>query len=298
MFDRILCPTDGSPRAAPASAHALGIARRFDATLHLVHVLDTSLIDVRALPQAYREAVTEPGDRAMDAIADVAGQLGIPIRRAVLQGRPARAVASYAADHDIDLVTIGRRGLNAMERIPIGHVTENVVTRAPIPVLTVPGAASLSVDLVKRCAYGKLLLATDGSDDVRTITGLAIELAERYESRLHVLNVVDERLYPSSYPRGEEIESAVDEQLRRRGERAIAEVIARLEDRDIAVTERIEVGLPSRTIVEYAERNGIDLIAMGITGRGGLGRQMVGSVTDRVIRQANMPVLTARSTDD
>jgi len=60
---------------------------------------------------------------------------------------------------------------------------------------------------------------------------------------------------------------------------------------DLAITEIVEMGDPYRLIVEWVKKNAIDLIVMSTHGRSGLPRMMLGSVTERVLRNAHCPVL-------
>jgi len=66
----------------------------------------------------------------------------------------------------------------------------------------------------------------------------------------------------------------------------------------VSVVSEIISGSPHKQLIDYAERHGIDLIVMGTHGRTGLDRYLLGSVTERVVRTADMPVLTVRVTDD
>jgi len=89
--------------------------------------------------------------------------------------------------------------------------------------------------------------------------------------------------------RDQEIESA-----RAEVEAALTPVVQKLRGDDISVRMAVAFGRPAQEIVAFAEREGIDLIAMSTHGRSGLSRWILGSVADKVLRGTNLPVLLVR----
>lgn len=144
--------------------------------------------------------------------------------------------------------------------------------------------------------YETILFPTDGSDASLRALDHAIELAETYGATLHVLYVVD-----VSYSYGDFDGAAVDltpmfEALREEGERTIETVEERAEAAGVDVVGATrEDGAVHRVILEYAEEIDADLLVMGTHGRRGLDRWLLGSVTERVVRAADVPVLTVRT---
>jgi nucleotide-binding universal stress UspA family protein len=83
--------------------------------------------------------------------------------------------------------------------------------------------------------------------------------------------------------------------LQEQGETALGRAAERIED---VPTERVLAnGAPSTEIVDHATEEGCDLIVMGTHGRGGIDRLLLGSVAERVVRTATVPVLTIRVQD-
>ncbi len=140
--------------------------------------------------------------------------------------------------------------------------------------------------------YGRVLLPTDGSAGNDRAVEQAIGLAEETEAELHVLFVVEDTPYAP-----EMADESFEIRLREIGEGAIEEIRARAEESSIELRTAIEEGVPHRSILEYADDTGIDLIVMGTHGRSGLDRYLLGSVTERVVRTADVPVLTVRMED-
>jgi nucleotide-binding universal stress UspA family protein len=138
--------------------------------------------------------------------------------------------------------------------------------------------------------YDQILVPTDGSPAADAAIEHAIDLASRYDARVHALYVVDGSAY-STLEAGAEI---VVEALESEGEEATERVSKAAEEAGVEVVSSVVNGTAYRTIREYVEDNGIDLVVMGTHGRQGLDRYLLGSVTERVVRTSDVPVLTVR----
>jgi nucleotide-binding universal stress UspA family protein len=136
-----------------------------------------------------------------------------------------------------------------------------------------------------------ILVTTDGSEGAEAGVRRGIDLAATVGADLHVLSVVDTREIepPGAIPddRSERVRLIEDE-----AEGSVATVadVARTHLSG-AVTTAVERDIPVRGITEYADAHDVDLIAMGTHGRSGLERVFLGSVTEKVLRTASVPVL-------
>lgn len=137
--------------------------------------------------------------------------------------------------------------------------------------------------------YENVLVPTDGSDPAANAAEQAYEIADRFDAALHSLFVINVR---ENTPLSLSAEPAV-EGLRNEGERLTAEVAEGAPD-GIETVTAIEKGDPDERILEYAAEGDIDVIVMGTHGRRGLDRFLIGSVTEKVIRQAECSVLVTQ----
>jgi len=165
--------------------------------------------------------------------------------------------------------------------------------------------------------YNNILYPTDGSQESEAVLAHVRDLAETYDARVHILFVVDSKHSDSSMTlqrdeegkwetgmvsrgKGEDkggmSSDKVDvlEVLKREGEMLTQEISTELHEEGYKTATACKKGKPHQVINTYAEDNEIDLIAMGTHGRSGVSRQLIGSVTEKVIRTAQTPVLTAR----
>lgn len=142
--------------------------------------------------------------------------------------------------------------------------------------------------------YDRILVPTDGSDGSDRATEEAIELARAFDAEVHALYVVD----PSAAP-GEATGAGVLEALSAVGEESTGAVVDRARAAGVDVVDPVvETGSPFRTIADYAAENDVDLVVMGTHGRSGIERYLLGSVTEKVVRTATVPVLTIRAEGD
>ena len=142
--------------------------------------------------------------------------------------------------------------------------------------------------------YSEILVPTDGSPASDAAIEHAIDLADRYDARLHALYVVDGAAY-SSLEAGAEI---VVEALESEGEEATGRVADAAADAIEARASPVPSGTPDRALPDYVVGNHIDVVVMGTPGRKGTDRFPLGSVTDRVVPTSDVPVLTVRQPAD
>lgn len=144
--------------------------------------------------------------------------------------------------------------------------------------------------------YDAILVPTDGSEAVEQTLDHAIRMAADTGATLHALSVVDTRsIHASSPDRRDE----VDAELTADAEEAIEAVADRAENEGIEVESAIRHGTPDTEIVSYASEEEIDVIVIGTKGKSPRERlQALGSVTERVVDDAEMAVFVVKETVD
>jgi len=126
--------------------------------------------------------------------------------------------------------------------------------------------------------YDRILLPTDGNPKTPQVVRHALSVAELSDGVVHVVSVAA---------------SHGDEAARG----AIDDAVDLAERRGVPTKSAVLDGRPYEAILEYADEVDVDMIVMGTHGRSGLDRFMLGSVTERVLRTANVPVLAIRLDD-
>ncbi|WP_251343803.1 universal stress protein [Haloplanus halophilus] len=139
--------------------------------------------------------------------------------------------------------------------------------------------------------YERVLVPTDGSDAAAAAAEHAIDIASAYGATVHALYVADVRMSPISTGMDRE---AVRDLLDRSNRDPTGAVRERADAAGVPVVEALRIGVPHEAIGAYVDDHDVDLVVMGTHGRTGLERTMLGSVTERVLRTVDAPVLTVR----
>ncbi|MFB6079723.1 MAG: universal stress protein [Haloferacaceae archaeon] len=142
--------------------------------------------------------------------------------------------------------------------------------------------------------YDEILVPTDGSAAAERAIDHAVDLAARYDARIHAFYVVDTSAYAALEGAGTTVVDVLEEQ----GEEAVDEIVAAAEAAGVEVERVVRHGSPHRNILDYIDEANVDLVVMGTHGRQGLDRYLLGSVTERVVRSSPVPVLTVRKDED
>jgi nucleotide-binding universal stress UspA family protein len=293
----VLFATDFSRLADAALDHALEIAQKHGATLHMLHAVvlhaddpndpahhfpDAEEIRVRLEETAEGRMVSQLEERE-------AGELEVV--RAQRRGMSAAPVIlEYAEEIDADVIVMSTHGRRGLSHALVGSVTEEVVRLSPRPVLTIRGRGGEPASpLVEH-----VLVPVDFSRHSELAVDHAIEFCRACGARMHLLHVFEQPVTPEVYVGGNSttvsnfsvLESSLREALLGVGTGAGADV-----ETEIHVRE----GRADRGILEAAEDIPADLIVIATHGLGGLAHVMLGSVAEKVIRRADCPVLTVKA---
>lgn len=296
-IQRILCPTDFSEFPSRALAHALPLAKWYEATIAALHVYNfvapppTKLPTVTNRPRLSAEIREEILHELRD-FTEPARTAGVLVEHLVVEGDPVDGILNEAGR--ADLLVLGTHGRRGFERLMLGSVAERVLRKSPCPVLTVPRRAPGSPP-GDSPAFKHIVCPIDFSDESQRALDFALSLAKEADSALSLLHVVE--VLPEIEPpdhAGFDVK-AYGEILRRIARDRLKALIpkgAREWCRPEAV---VASGKAYRGIVKVAEERRADLIVIGVTGRGQVNRMLFGSTTAQVVREATCPVLTIRA---
>ena len=297
MSHLILVPLDGSKFSESALPTALTIARRWNADLEIVIVReDPSMLahEVLELPSEgwFERYLGEVADRVQE-------ETSFPVRATVLKGSPAEATHNHAAERGVDLLVMATHGRGPMSRFWLGSTADGLIRRSTIPILLLrpcEDGSGTKVDFNPR----RVLVPLDGSDESESILNHALALAGDGQPEFDILKVYPyPKDFASSYlPHTAQVNADVLEEGRAAAAEYVEEHAVTLIDRGIPATGHVVTDRePAAGILHFAEQSGANLIAMCTHGRGGVSRLVLGSVTDKVIRGAQIPILVYRPHD-
>lgn len=311
MYRTILVPLDGSPLSEGALPAACAIARSTGATLHLCHVrthTSAAPISIEGLPVIDEQlhSLSALHDRVyLEQVRDrLVAEQELPITVTVLDphatpdhDQPVPClIARHARAIGAELIVMTTHGRGGLSRFWLGSVADALVRLSPAPLLllrTPEGAPAGGRPLQVR----RILIPLDGSARSEAIVAHALELGRLLGAELTLLRVVVPPVLGAAAPFTTPTD--FDPERTRRDEAAaqsyLGALAQRLAGEGVAVRTRVVVtDQVAPAILEECERGGCGLIAIATAGRSGLRRLLIGSVADKVLRRADVPLLLHR----
>ncbi len=252
---RLLLATDGSAHSDGAVREALRLAKRRSSTLHVISVVN-----------GMRE---EELGSILKSIKDAASKEGIECETTIARGDASGEIVKEAEKRRVDLIIMGRRGLDWLTKTIKGSVISKVTERANCNVLVVPEQASIECKTV--------LVATDGSAFGHAAAIAGISFARQCGSRLIALSAT---------------QSASG---RAAAEANVNKVVEQAGLDGVVVEPLTPVGKPHEAIVEAAGETDAGLIVIGAFGKSQPKRFLTGSIVEKVVESATCAVLVVKA---
>ena len=293
----ILVPLDGSELAQQALAVGIARARKAGAALHLVSVREPMppLALPPEVPLPTHQLEAEAMENLREYLAAVAGtartDLAGPVTTAVLAGDPATELCGYIETHGVDLVVMTTHGRTGLSRLWLGSVADRMLRRLAIPVLLLHPA-----DVPAPAEFGHLVVALDGDIEDPVIDAMLAIGARPGSTRCILTRVVEPpmpvlsglAMRPGHLP--PDLVSRQVEEARSYLSRIAEPMVNAGWDVDWQVP--VGRGVASQ-VLALAEASAADCIVAGTHGARGLERLLLGSVADKIVRGAKVPVLVA-----
>jgi nucleotide-binding universal stress UspA family protein len=275
----VLVATDFSSASHTATAYAISIARRYEATLYLAHVVQPETL--RRSGDSHREQMDEAWRNGQRLTTDllISGDLrGVKHKLLVEQGEIWEGLERMAEANAVDMIVVGTHGRTGLAKVLLGSVAERIFRQASCPVLTV---GPKSIEPGKReGGLRRVLYATDFTPQSLHAAEHAISMAQHYQTHLVLMHVMPEG---AAGPR-EEAEKRL---------KALIPADAQFTE---APEYQVTTGSPAEEILRVAAERTPELIVLGVThpGEGAFaGRRW--SVASEVAGRALCPVLTVRA---
>jgi nucleotide-binding universal stress UspA family protein len=300
MYRSLLVPLDGSAFAEQAIPLAAELAARSSAVLHIVMVHhSTALVPGPGEPVVFHPAADDAtSQQEQKYLADVSARLAGTVRvvTRLLDGPVAESIANYARAGAIDLVVLTTHGRGLLSRFWIGSVADRLVRQLEQPMLLVRPQASRGVP--SAAMLRRVLIPLDGSPLAASVLGPAIHFGELLGAQFTLFRAVvlpppvwlpfpGVAIPPqaTSAPTAAQLEAT----------RYLDDIAHGLRLRGLEVQAAVEVtDDPVAAIAAHAERHAADLIALATHGYGGATRFLLGSVADKLLRTATVPLLVWR----
>ncbi|HEX7365423.1 MAG TPA: universal stress protein [Dehalococcoidia bacterium] len=286
QIDQILVPLDGSREAEGVLPFVRALAPKFSSRVFILGV---------GVGQRSRR-VNRLLDEYINRIANELHSHGVKAEPVILYGNAADKILDFTAEKEADLVIMATHGRSGITRWWMGSVAEKVISEATAPVLLVRSKRSKTAQTSdKRAVIHKILAPLDGSDIGEVALPYAEAIAAKSTAAVNLLQVISPPGTVEANLLGGPDWSKFVKAMHDAGENYLKSVSERLNCREAKVTYEVLTGDPADKIVEYAAANGVSLIAMSTHGRTGIARWVLGSVADKVLHGARIPILLVRS---
>lgn len=269
---KILVPTDFSENAINATKAAADIARKTNAEIILLHIIE--------LPQEAMDAI-KPGYEIPEIIffkqfaeqklteASLSADLqGLTVSQVLRLGRTLNHVTEIAESNDVDIIIMGSHGASGYKEMFIGSNAEKVVRNSEIPVLVIKNNAS-------ELKYEKVIFATDFLVENKDALAKAISILKTFNIKPHFLMVNTLNNFKPTH---------------------VAEDIAKkffqeynITDYDFTIYNDLDI---EKGIMNFSEKIDADLISMGTHGRKGFSRFLNGSISEDIVNHSKKSILT------
>jgi nucleotide-binding universal stress UspA family protein len=284
----VLVPVDFSPPSRLAVDYAVSLARKFRAKLTLMHVVESPSMsphpfksESARIDKSHREQAL----RMLSALIASEDQDDLDLRTVIKSGDIKDGILSTIAEQQADVTVMGTHGRNFFGRLVIGSITEAILRKISIPVLTVCRAT-------RPLAFKRILFATDLLESSRQPFSLVLDIAQRMDSDVTFLHALDSVGLAYSGPMVGYVGQQDIEQARTKLAEFAAEANARKVKTEIIIAE----GLAAEEILKTAGENESDLVVMTVRRKGLMERTLLGTTAERVIRESNVPVLSIPAT--
>jgi hypothetical protein len=287
-LEKLLLSTDGSEFSEGAVREAIKLAKICSSKLFAVSVIETNPEFEVLAPQLIEKEEEKTRDR-LEQIKSMAEKEGIACEIIARHAEsPFQAIIDEAKKNQVDMIIMGRRGRTGLRRLLMGSVTAKVIGYSPCNVLVVPRLAEIK--------YQKILVATDGSKYSISAATEAIGIAKRCGASLFVISVVpSETASPFDIVHSEMQHEMIAQKEFQDGEKNINDLLVIARQEGVKAEGLVIEGRSYEAIVENAREKRVDLIVMGSHGRTGFERLLMGSVTERVVGNADCSVLIVKT---
>jgi len=268
-FQSILAPFDGSAESEQAFEAMMPVIRSDDPEVTVLYVFEDP------------EAADLPPKSVVRFCVSLQKK-GVRAHLSLRRGKPADEILLVAKERFMDLIVMSTAGRGGLQRVLMGSVAEKVLRKAEVPVLlTRPGTATRS--------WTRMVVALDGSSRGEEILKDVLPLSRRLNASVELVHAALPALTMSGL--GEVPGVVIHEDPLPYLRKVQASLAKEGIEAQVAGLE----GNPASEIVGHAEESGATLLCLTTHGRSGLGRALLGSVAEEVLRQAPCPVLIRRT---
>lgn len=287
---KVLLATDGSNNAIDAGQLLAHLPHSKKLDLVIVSVVESHQLhgsrEVIDWIQENQDAERQNAQAACDKIGAMFEGANVSVSTLICDGHAGERIVSQAKQHQAELIVVGAEGHSLLSRMLLGSVSDFVATHADCSVLIVRPSQKTNGQMEDI----NICLAHDDSESSRFARSQIEEFDWKQHTSIQVLSVLQ---FPFTYM-NEPIEIDIQplrDSLRESVEKTVASLSNVSPNVSAHLTEGLHVG---DSIVKFAEKNAADIVVLGNTGLGLVGRLLLGSVANYVLRHTKCSIWIAR----
>jgi nucleotide-binding universal stress UspA family protein len=283
-YRRVLIPLDGSHIAERALPYAKTIASNAGSELILFTATPTP-----------SEKLDRPMKAYLEHNAKALKSQRMKVITATAYGNTADEIIKFTNKNKIDLIIISTHGHSGIKRWVLGSVALKVLYGTCTPVLLIKSRAHK----ISKVEFKKILVPLDGSPFSEASIPYVKELAKGAGGEIILLRVSEPPVLPADRspaikPSWEEYRDILMAEIQRQAEEYLEGIKANLEKSGIKVRSQAILGKVAESILQVAQKEEVNLIAMTTQGRTGISRWVYGSVATRIVEESLQPVMLIR----
>lgn len=281
LLDKILLATDFSKSSNNVVENAIVLAKTFQSKITLIHVLPDNINNDKVKVLLDKGATNQ-----LKMINDHINNEGVKTDNPIVEyGGYSDKVFQVADNKNANLIMVGSGEKLKNDAFQLGTTTETIIRKSNKPVFVIKNDKSLNIK--------RIICPVDFSSESHRALKNAITMTRRLKAKLIIFSVYDMIKRSSVKHNWDDINT-----LRKSGH--INDLDKFLEDfnlTDLNWSKEIKGGYPAEEILKAIDRYYPDLLIMGTTGKTGLSRLIIGSVTEKVIREVPCSFITLKSED-
>jgi len=283
LLQNILVPVDFSESSSKAVDGAIMLAKVFDSRIFLLHVTPDNNVSAE-LEEFLMESINDRFNELRSRIEKEKISVGHIITE---KGVPFERIIQMARTTNANVIVVGSGSKKEGDVFKLGTTVEKLMRKNQVPLWVVKNEGMRPI--------GKILCPVDFSDASRRALTNAITLAKHFDAELTILNVFTP--FRISSPRLKVDHEAENMRLRKMQEKQYHAFLGQFDLGSVRAGQLFVDGEPHVEILNTVREKGIDLLLMGTTGKTGLSRILMGSVTEKVTRELPCSFITTKATD-
>ncbi|HYJ14941.1 MAG TPA: universal stress protein [Candidatus Limnocylindria bacterium] len=300
MYAKILIPLDGSTTAEKVLPFARILAGTLKLPVELLEIVDIAAATAHMVADKARyldTIITEAESARREYLAEIAETFaGVPVTCKVARGRPADVIIESAAADKGTLIAMATHGRSGINRWLMGSVAEKVLRGSTAPLFLVRAARD-GASQDRGASIKSMIVPLDGSELAESVLPTVCELAIKLDLEVVLFRAYElaaaayygnEAYLPNYDEMLRELKMEVEGHLQKTAEGLTASGLTK-------VSWVASPGSDAEEIVRFANQHQDALVAMCTHGRSGVARWTLGSVTEKVVRHAEEPVLVVHA---